>query len=239
MVRLSRVCNPYKGGKFKVTSRYGVRTLNGVQQFHSGLDLVGLSSKELIAVADGKIRQSRIVTNKGDLTWQWGNYICLETNSGELVYYCHLSERLVKKGAKVKRGDVIGIEGNTGYSFGSHCHLEVRGADNKVTDKINTPKFTGIPNSADIYHIQEEIDMSREEIEALIELAVESSKERIWHFWDEIKKEAPWAYDPLMALYKKKLFNGASPSDLNLGQTKMECLVVLARGLKDAGIINY
>ena len=239
MVRLKEVLNPYKGGKFRVTSRYGVRTLNGVQEFHPGLDLVGESSKELVALCDGTIQQSRIVTNKSDLTWQWGNYVCLKADSGELIYYCHLSQRLVKKGARVKKGDVIGIEGDTGYSFGSHCHLEVRASDNKVTDNINTPKFTNIPNSADIYVVEEVKELSEAEVQRLIDAAIASSRERVWHYWDEIKAEAKWAYKPLMALYNEGYFKGESASNLNLGQTKMECLVVMARALKDAGIITY
>ena len=155
---------PYEGGKFRVTSKYGMRVLNGTQQFHSGLDLVGESSKKLIAVCDGEITQSRIVLDKNDLTWQWGNYVCLKAKSGELIFYCHLSERKVVKGHKVKKGDIIGVEGNTGYSFGSHCHLEVRNSSNKVTDEVNTPKFTDIPNIVGKYTIinpKEEINMAK------------------------------------------------------------------------------
>ena len=91
--------NPYKGGKFRVTSTYGTRTLNGTTQAHNGLDLVGESSKELLALCDGTIIQSRIVPKStGDLTWQWGNYVCLQADTGERIFYCHLSERLVKQG---------------------------------------------------------------------------------------------------------------------------------------------
>ena len=196
--------NPYKGGSFRVTSRYGTRTLNGVQQFHSGLDLVGESSKELLALCDGVIKQSRMVAkSSGDLTWQWGNYVCLQADSGELIFYCHLSKRLVKKGDRVKKGDVIGIEGNTGYSFGSHCHLEVRNSENKVTDNSNTPRFTNIPNTLGKYTVKEKTELTKEEIQAMID----ASQERVWHYWDEIKKEAPWAYAPLMSLYEKNLFD--------------------------------
>ena len=230
---------PYEGGKFRVTSRYGMRVLNGTQQFHSGLDLVGESSKKLIAICDGEITQSRIVTDKSNLTWQWGNYVCLKAKTGELIFYCHLSERKVYKGQRVKKGDVIGIEGNTGYSFGSHCHLEVRNSSNKVTDEVNTPKYTGIPNTVGTYTVKEGNEMTKEEIQKMIDDAVEKSKPRVWHYWSEIEKEAPWAYKPLMALYEKKIFRGADPSDLKLEQTKLECLVIVARSLKELGVIDY
>ncbi|MBR4880571.1 MAG: N-acetylmuramoyl-L-alanine amidase, partial [Clostridia bacterium] len=113
-----KMLNPYEGGVFRVTSVYGNRDIGSGNEFHSGLDLVGESSKKLIAIADGSITQSRIVSKStGDLTWQWGNYVCLKADTGELIFYCHLSERLVSKGQRVKKGDVIGIEGSTGYSF--------------------------------------------------------------------------------------------------------------------------
>lgn len=134
---------PYKG-KFKVTQAF---TLGK----HNGLDLVGLDDKTLYAVCDGTIGSSTIITDKANKTWEWGNYVKLIANDGTLIFYCHMSKRLVKKGDKVKKGDPIGIEGNTGYSFGSHCHFEVRNASNKPTASVNTVKFTGIPNEKGTY----------------------------------------------------------------------------------------
>ena len=231
--------NPYIGGVFRVSSEYGSRSLNGKSELHTGLDLVGESSKELCALCDGTVIQSRIVTDRSDLTWQWGNYVTLRTDSGELIIYAHLSKRAVSKGDRVKKGDVIGTEGNTGYSFGSHCHLEVRSPDNKVTSEFNTPKFTSIPNKIGKYTVKEEIELTKDEIQKMIDDSVSASKEKVWHYWDEIKKDASWAYSPLMAMYQKGFFKGSSPSDLNISQTKLEVLVVMARSLKEAKIINY
>ena len=47
-------------------------------------------------------------------------------DDGRVIYYCHMSERKTAQGQRVETGDIIGMEGNTGYSFGSHCHFEVR-----------------------------------------------------------------------------------------------------------------
>ena len=230
-----KILNPYKGGDFRITSVYGKRILNGKNEFHSGLDIVGESSKDLLALCDGEIIQSRIVTDRSNLTWQWGNYVTLKADTGELIIYAHLSKRLVNKGDRVKKGDVIGIEGNTGYSFGSHCHLEVRNSNNRVTDKTNTPRFTGIPNKTGKYTVKEAESLTKDETQALIN----SSKERVWHYWSEIEKEASWAYKPLWALYSKGLFKGEPASDLNISQTKLELLVVMARGFKELGLIDY
>ena len=113
-------------GKFRLTSPYGERVLLGVREFHSGVDVVGISSKNVCAVADGYVAVSQIVTDKNDMTWQWGNYVCVIGDDGIQYYYCHLSRRLVSCGDRVRAGDHVGVEGNTGYSFGSHCHFEVR-----------------------------------------------------------------------------------------------------------------
>ena len=134
-------------GKFKVTSPFGWRTLNGSREDHKGIDVVGLTDKYVRAVVGGRVVSSTIVTNKNDLTWQWGHYICVLGEDGRRYYYCHLSTRLVFVGARVKAGDHLGIEGNTGYSFGSHCHFEVR--EDGVS--IDPAPFLGIQNVCGTY----------------------------------------------------------------------------------------
>lgn len=138
--------NPYNN-TFRVTSPQGPRTLDGVSGTHNGLDLVG-GTKDIYSITDGVVVQSRIITDKSNLTWQWGNYIAIQDKvSGKLVYYCHLSQRLVSQGQSVKAGDKIGVEGSTGYSTGSHLHLEVRiGAT-----PVSASDFTGIPNAVGTY----------------------------------------------------------------------------------------
>ena len=89
---------------------------------------------------------------------------------------------------------------------------------------------------SEIKNYKEDIDMSREELESIVNELIDAKSERIYHFWKELPQ---WALNPIKALYSTKLFEGASPSDLNLSQTKMECLVVMARALKKAGYIDY
>lgn len=251
--------NLYKGGIFKVTSTYGNRDIGNGTEFHSGLDIVGISSKELLAICDGTVQQSRIITNKNNLTWQWGNYVCIKADTGELIFYCHLSKRLVNKGDRVKVGDVIGIEGNTGYSFGSHCHLEVRNASNKVTSKVNTPVYTEIPNvvqKIDITNKEDEPMTAAEkkefdelknktsELEAKVveleaELAKKENAEKVYRYWSEIKKLGGDLYTVLYAMYKAGYFHGASSKNLNISKTKLEALVIMGRALKANGLLNY
>ncbi len=135
-------------GKFRVTSPFGQRVLNGKPDDHRGMDVVGITDKHVCAVVGGRVVSSMMVTDKSDRTWEWGNYVRVDGDDGRRYYYCHLAKRLVSVGRRVEAGQHIGIEGNTGYSFGSHCHFEVRdGAGNS----INPAPVLGIPNVAGTY----------------------------------------------------------------------------------------
>lgn len=140
---------PYKSGKVTLTSHFGWRTLNGPRDYHKGVDLSG-TDKTLVAPCDGVIGSSTIITDKSNLTWQWGNYIRIDTPDGLKIFMCHMAARKVKVGQKVKVGDVVGIEGNTGYSFGSHCHFEVR----KNGESVDPTPYLGIPNEWGQYDIK-------------------------------------------------------------------------------------
>ena len=135
--------SPFESNKYRVTSPYGQRVLNGVNQWHNGIDLVGEGSTAVCSVCDGKVVSSTMITDKSNRTWEWGNYVCVEAD-GKRMYYCHLASRAVKVGDTVKKGQRIGIMGNTGYSFGAHLHFEVR-VNNKA---INAADFLGIHNKA-------------------------------------------------------------------------------------------
>ena len=87
--------------------------------YHSGLDLVG-KEKQVKAICDGTVRVTAY-DPKG-----YGNYVSIQADDGKRILYCHLDIVSVCIGQRVKEGDVIGIEGSTGNSTGSHLHLEIR-----------------------------------------------------------------------------------------------------------------
>ena len=136
---------PIKKGDIRITSPYGNRVLNGVSGFHAGLDIIGQDSDEIVSVTDGRVLWSQIITDRSNPTWEWGNYVAVTGEDGVTIYYCHMAERKVKAGDRVKAGDVIGIMGNTGYSFGKHLHFEVRPNNYKAA---NAADYLGVANLA-------------------------------------------------------------------------------------------
>lgn len=144
---------PYDKGTVRISSPYGMRTVFGVSEMHKGVDLVG-TDKTIVAPCDGKIGWAGEYNEKaaGGRTWEWGNYVRLETSDGYAVYLCHMASVSVRMGQKVKAGDKLGVEGSTGKSTGSHCHLEVR-KGGKSTDPS---PYLGIANRAGSYPVEED-----------------------------------------------------------------------------------
>jgi murein DD-endopeptidase MepM/ murein hydrolase activator NlpD len=67
----------------------------------------------------------------------YGRHVIIDHGYGYQTLYAHMSKTDVKRGQKVKRGDVIGQVGNTGKSSGPHLHYEVI----KDGKKINPANF--------------------------------------------------------------------------------------------------
>lgn len=154
-----RLYLPFEG-RTSVTSPFGMRVLNGVSDYHKGVDLVGVDSGIIISPCDGVIGSSQIVTDRTNLTWQWGNYVRIDTEDGYHVFMCHMASRNVEKGQRVRTGDVIGVMGNTGYSLGSHTHFELR---NDAGVSIDPCPFLNIQNNVGTYERTTEITSAREE----------------------------------------------------------------------------
>ena len=132
--------SPYMG-KFQVTQTQ--------HSGHDGLDLVGIDSKEIHATVNGVVQYAGW-ENPNNHKQGFGQYVCIKGNDGKYYYYGHLSEILVKTGERVKCTQVIGIEGSTGYSTGSHCHYCIR-PQFAAGNAYSTPQISGIPNALGVY----------------------------------------------------------------------------------------
>ena len=134
--------SPYKG-KFRVSQEFKWSQ-------HDGLDLVGVDSKNIYSTVDGVVERSGW-ENANNKNQGFGLYIRIkQKNSADRYYFGHLSELKVKVGDNVKSGDLIGVEGNTGNSTGSHCHYCIR-RDASIYNIIDVNAISGIPNKIGQY----------------------------------------------------------------------------------------
>lgn len=125
LMLLERIVNalplgsPMRGAEAK--SGFGQRLdpFTGRLAFHSGMDLAGRNQARVYSSAPGKV-----VSAGRD--GAYGLAVDVDHGLGLLTRYGHLSSVSVKAGDSVKRGQLIGQQGNTGRSTGPHLHYEVR-----------------------------------------------------------------------------------------------------------------
>ena len=117
----------------RVASGYGMRIdpFLKVRRMHYGLDFSVKKGTPIYATADGKV--VIIKSSFGGL----GKHIYLDHGNGYRTVYAHLNKFNVKKGQKVKRGELIAYSGNTGRSTSPHLHYEVH----KNGEKLNPINF--------------------------------------------------------------------------------------------------
>ena len=105
----------------RLSSRFGMRQhpLLGITRHHDGIDIACKVGTPVKAVLSGVV----------DFSGREGGYgkLIQLRHTGEQMKtrYGHLSKLLVKKGQRVRRGDIIGQSGNTGVSTGPHLHFEL------------------------------------------------------------------------------------------------------------------
>jgi murein DD-endopeptidase MepM/ murein hydrolase activator NlpD len=121
---------PVDTDEYWFSSGYGWRKspFTGRREFHSGLDISSRRGTPIIAPADGKV----ISVGKDRYL---GKFLKIAHSDNLTTIYGHLMEHKVKKGKPVKRGDVIGLMGNTGLSTGHHLHYQVQKDNKSVNPK--------------------------------------------------------------------------------------------------------
>lgn len=100
-------------------SRYGYRG-----KWHNGIDLRASIGTQVLASEDGEV----VSVGNNDTycpRGAYGRYIVINHSNNLTTLYAHLSRQTVKKGDIVKRGDLIGYSGQSGYATGPHLHFTV------------------------------------------------------------------------------------------------------------------
>ena len=115
----------------KTASGYGTRIdpIYGTKRFHAGMDFSANIGTEVYVTGNGRIASAKWES-------QYGNCIVVDHGYGYKTRYAHLSKIKVRQGQTVKRGEVIGLVGNTGKSTGPHLHYEVM-VKGKIANPVN------------------------------------------------------------------------------------------------------
>ena len=134
----------------RLTSGYGYRIdpIYKTKKFHQGMDFAAPNGTPIYATGDGKIKSVKRMRRS------YGYHVIIDHGYGYETLYAHMKKFNVKKGDKVKRGQVIGFVGSTGKSTAPHLHYEVIKKDHKINP---------------VYFMHN--DLPQEQFEKLIEMA--------------------------------------------------------------------
>jgi murein DD-endopeptidase MepM/ murein hydrolase activator NlpD len=116
----------------RVASGFGYRTdpFTKARKFHWGMDFTARRGTPVYASGDG------VVSRADNTASGYGKHIRIDHGYGYESLYAHLFDYNVRKGQRVKRGDLIGFVGSTGRSEAPHLHYEIF-KDNERINPIN------------------------------------------------------------------------------------------------------
>ncbi|MEJ6735705.1 MAG: M23 family metallopeptidase [Flavobacteriales bacterium] len=143
---------PVKGN---ITSKFGKRRW----RYHYGTDIDLQTGDAVRSAFNGRIRISTYSKS-------YGHVVVVRHNNGLETLYAHLSKRLVKVDSVLSSGTVLGLGGNTGHSYGSHLHFEVRYFDEAI-DPMDIISFESHKTHYDTLAISQCNFMYREELKLM------------------------------------------------------------------------
>tara|TARA_Y100000591_G_scaffold329876_1_gene359435 strand:+ start:101 stop:1393 length:1293 start_codon:yes stop_codon:yes gene_type:complete len=134
-IRKTLMKTPINGAR--LSSSYGKRKhpILGYTKMHTGTDFAAPKGTPIMASGDGKVI-------KAGWCGGGGNCVKIKHNTTYQTVYAHMSKfgRGIKKGVRVKQGQVIGYVGSTGMSTGPHLHYEVIENGKKInSQKLKLP----------------------------------------------------------------------------------------------------
>ncbi|HRH37838.1 MAG TPA: M23 family metallopeptidase [Flavobacteriales bacterium] len=96
-----------------------IHPIHKIQKFHAGMDFTCKQGTPIHATGDGRVIYAEYGTNG------YGMHVIVDHGFGYQTLYAHMSKLQARVGQRVKRGEVLGLVGNTGLSVGPHLHYEV------------------------------------------------------------------------------------------------------------------
>jgi len=144
-----------------ITSNFGKRKW----RYHYGTDIDLRTGDPVRTAFNGRVRISRYSKS-------YGHVVVVRHNNGLETLYAHLSKRYVKVDSVLTSGTVLGLGGNTGHSYGSHLHFEVRYFDEAI-DPMDIISFESHKTHSDTLAISQCNFMYREELKMMSAI--------VWH----------------------------------------------------------
>lgn len=225
-----KLIKPFYGkADFPITQNFGENP-SVYQRFglpgHNGIDFGCPKGSEICACADGIV----VLSEKHKA---YGNIIKIKHKNGYFTLYAHLSKNFVVVKEKVKKGEIIGLSGSTGFSTGPHLHFGLQSAT-KGQKAYNyyidpRPQMTGKLIGA----LSAEEKYEKEEKAKVLTVTktksrTKKSKPRTTVSFKRISKAKT------STIEKKYVFN----KNLNYGDKNKE-IIELQKRLKDEGFFNY
>lgn len=116
----------YPLSQIVVTDIYGYSRKTGEYSIaHKGVDFRAKEGTRVMAMNRGVVRVAKSYRN-------YGKVVVIDHGLGLMTFYLHLSKIKVNEGELVKRGQIIGLSGQTGYVLSPHLHLSVRINNNSI-----------------------------------------------------------------------------------------------------------
>jgi murein DD-endopeptidase MepM/ murein hydrolase activator NlpD len=103
----------------KVTQEFGVPNLP-YEAHHTGIDIAGSKGDPITTFMAGK------VTKVGSITTGCGQCVYIDHGNSITSQYSHMSKVVAAENQEVKPGDVIGLQGETGWAHGTHLHFVIK-----------------------------------------------------------------------------------------------------------------
>ncbi|KKR10427.1 MAG: Membrane-bound metallopeptidase [Parcubacteria group bacterium GW2011_GWA2_39_18] len=108
---------------YRISQKYGPTSITGfinnAYKFHNGIDIAAPEGTPVKVADDG------VVVGIGNSNYAYGKWITIKHSNGLTTLYGHFSYIGVSAGQTVKRGDIIGRVGETGFATGPHLHFTI------------------------------------------------------------------------------------------------------------------
>jgi murein DD-endopeptidase MepM/ murein hydrolase activator NlpD len=118
---------PVAAGLFEPAAVFGPRTSpwTGREEFFPGIEIAAPAGSTVVAAGAGTIAfTGRIRPSPAGWLWRLGNLVVVSHGQSGATLYGHLSKVEVRRGAKIARGDRLGVVGTTGWALSPMVHYQ-------------------------------------------------------------------------------------------------------------------